>query len=518
MMESATRTRQPAHDDAYPLDLSRIKRVAWVVLGLQLVGLIVFSAIQYERFSLTKDFAVYAQALWLIAHGHLDPYSTLVGAPFWRSDAEFILWPLSLMYKVIPTPFILLPVQDIAVVLTELVTFLWIADLLETKRHSLSRRTSQMIAVGSLLVLVLNPWVYNTAAFDFHTHVLAALFIVIAGRDLWSGRLRRMWIWVALAVLCNALGALYVAGLGLTGLLASRRTRLAGLGLLVVGAAYFLVITTLGGDGAGGNGVATWFGYLVGPHHGKISIFDVIVGAIRHPGLVGHMFARRWSVIFDFLLPFGLIGAFSPWALGMALVVFVPNTLTASTNFLRFDVSFQSWAALPFVLFGSISILVSLLGREGAFRRLGAYTSAAWAVCVFVLAFLVMPAIPRYWISVGPRASAVLSDVEAQLPAHTEVVASSGVVGRFGERQYVYVLGLSPSGRVGFNTPVPIHRHAIVFIVAPNQGVEGWLHNVYDRAVPVLRYRLHARTVAAGDGIYVFEVVLPTSVHSLVVA
>lgn len=513
----ATRTPQPPLDATDGDDLLTVKRVAWLALGLQLVGLIVFSAIQYQRFSLTKDFAAYSQALWLIAHGHLDPYSTLIRAQFWRSDAEFIIWPLSLIYRIIPTPFILLLVQDVAVVLTELMTFLWVADLLQMN-HQLSRRAAKALAMGSFAVLLLNPWAYNTIAFDFHTHVLAALVIVIAGRDLWAGRVRRMWVWVALALLCNALGALYIVGLGLIGLLAGRRTRMAGLGLVVFGAIYFLVITTVGGDGAGGNGISAWYGYLVGPHHGKISIFDVVVGAIRHPNLIDHMFATRWSVILEFLLPCGLIGVFSPWAFGMALVVFVPSTLAVSTNFLRLDQSFQSWPALPFVLLGTISILVTLLGRREALLRLGAYTSAAWAACVVVLAIVVIPAIPKYWISVGPRAAAVLSDARAQLPSGAEVVASTGIVGRFAERQHVYVLGLAPSGTSGFDVPVPTNAHNVVFILAPSQGVEGWLHNVYDRAVPVLRFRLHAKQLAAGDGIYVFSLVVPTGVHSLVVA
>lgn len=56
---------------------TRLGHVAAGIFGLQLAGLFVFSAIEYQSFSLGRDFAVHAEAWLAIAHGHLNPWSTL---------------------------------------------------------------------------------------------------------------------------------------------------------------------------------------------------------------------------------------------------------------------------------------------------------------------------------------------------------------------------------------------------------------------------------------------------------
>ena len=46
---------------------------------LQLVGMFVFSTLQYDRFNLTSDFAAYSQAWTAIAHGHLNLDDQVLG-------------------------------------------------------------------------------------------------------------------------------------------------------------------------------------------------------------------------------------------------------------------------------------------------------------------------------------------------------------------------------------------------------------------------------------------------------
>src|ERR1700684_1368946 len=58
-----------------------VRLVGWTMLGLQLVAILVFSTVQYSRYSLTNDFADFSQAWWGIAHGHLDPFITGLGVP-----------------------------------------------------------------------------------------------------------------------------------------------------------------------------------------------------------------------------------------------------------------------------------------------------------------------------------------------------------------------------------------------------------------------------------------------------
>jgi uncharacterized membrane protein len=475
-------------------------------LGLQLVVMLAFSSLEYSRFALTKDFAAYTQAMWAISHGHLDPFSTVIGVSLWRNNAEFILWPLALFYRAYPHPILLLWVQDVVVVAAELVAFRWVLDLLRRQRGQIATSVARASALGLVLALVLDPWAYETIAFDFHSHVFAALFVVLAGRDLWAGRTRRLWLWVCLAVVSDAPGALCVAGLGVTGLIAGRRTRVQGAVLASVGAGWFLFVTTIGGDGVGGGGLGSWYGYLVESHHGKIGIFAVLYGALLHPQLMWHMVAARWVVIVGFLVAVGLVGVLSPWGFGVALFVFVPTVLSSNPNFARFESSFQFWPSLPFLLVGSMMVIMWLCAQGRVACRAATASAIVWAAATTTAAFAVLPTIPHDWIAVDSAAAAQLSRVQAETPPRAEVVASNGLVGRFAQRDYVYVLGYQSVDVIAGpgDMTVPVKASSVVFVISTSQGVGDQLA-LYERAVSFLRDDLRARVLVARAGIYAFE-------------
>ena len=60
----------PGQPPAPASPLGRIRRIGYAVLGLQLAGFLVWSAIMYSRFAQTADFSIYQQAWFLIAHGN----------------------------------------------------------------------------------------------------------------------------------------------------------------------------------------------------------------------------------------------------------------------------------------------------------------------------------------------------------------------------------------------------------------------------------------------------------------
>ena len=108
-------------------------RVSLCLLGVQLVGMLVFTTIQYQRFNLTNDFAGYAQAWTAIAHGHMSPFSSVLTVPFWRNDFELLMWPLALFYWVYPHAVTLLWLQVFAVVGGELVALAWARDAVKRR-------------------------------------------------------------------------------------------------------------------------------------------------------------------------------------------------------------------------------------------------------------------------------------------------------------------------------------------------------------------------------------------------
>ncbi len=494
---------RPSSPRPWP-SLRRARRVGWALIGLQLVIMVALSTVQYSRFALTTDFGAYAQAWWKIAHAQLDPWSTVFQAAFWKNDAELLMWPLALLFHLYPHPVLLLWVQDVVVAATEIVTLGWIVDVVSASGRDLTARRGTVIAIGAALSMAVNPWVFQTIGFDFHFETLSALFVVLVGRDLWAGRNRRLWWWAALCLASSVLGALYLFGIGLSGAVAGRRSRRTGLALAGLGLGTFVVLNALGAAGLGNRLIDSGYAYLAGGHHGHVDVLSIGVGALTHPGAVAHVVAQRWATLFQFLVVAGLVGVFSPWGGGMALVVFVPSLLDSNPAFLRTAQSFQSWPALPFVLVGSVMVVVRLSAwRGGRARRL-------WAVALVVVAIPLAVVLGRglpqagAWIAVSAPAAAQLSAAEARIPPGAEVIASQGVVGRFATRDDVYTFpflyhrpGTSP-------TTFPVQRTTVVFVLT-TQGTNEPSPAATAAAVRDVEHRLHGRVVVDRAGVTVLE-------------
>ncbi len=445
-------------------ELGRGRLIGWSLLGAQLVGMLAFSTVQYSRYALSKDFGAYAQAWWEIGHGHLDPFSTLWHTPFWQNNGDFLMWPLALVSSVVPSPIVLLWLQDAVVVLTCAVAFRWAAQLIAQRSPTWPRQARTVAVVVAALVFVANPWAWETIAFDVHFEPAAGLFALLAAYDLWRGRTRRLWWWVPLCLLSESLGGLYVIGVGISGVLAGRRTRRTGLVLVAAGCSWLLAMSSIGGTGLGGHGLASWYGYLLGGHPARANALDIVLGILGHPGAVVSHLASRWAILVTFLAVSGVVGAFMPWGAGMAAVVFLPSVLNADPAFFRILQSFQIWPAIPFVILGSISFALRYTNAGALARRLAAGFAVAWltVLAVFVLHYAV--AVPRYWLAVDARAASHLASIERHLPANAEVIASQGVIGRLSERPSIFAFDTA-------HQRFPIDARLVVFVIAPRQGV-----------------------------------------------
>ena len=197
-----------------------------VVLALWVIGLAAFSTALYHRNFLGEDFATYNQAWTLIGQGHLNPYDTVFGFPFVKSDFELIIWPLAIVHLVLPYSAVLLWIQDAAVAGSGLIAYLWALEYLE------HRKVNQWVVVGVaaavLLATVANPGTYSTLSFDVHLEPISTFFALLAARQFWRGRPRWGWVWVGVVLLCGSFAALMVVGLGVSALLARPDTRRSG--------------------------------------------------------------------------------------------------------------------------------------------------------------------------------------------------------------------------------------------------------------------------------------------------
>jgi predicted membrane protein DUF2079 len=474
-----------------------VRRIAVTLFGLQLAALIVFSTVQYRSFALSSDFGGHAQAWFAIAHGGLSPWSSVFRVPFWKNNAEFLFWPLALLYYVYPHSVDLLWAQDVAVVATELVVFAWLCELLEHHEFRSRRHLVPWVALACCLAMVADPWTYQTIAFDFHMEPFTALFTLLMARALWAGRRRQLWWWVPLTLLSAGLGGLAVCAVGVSGILAGRNSRRLGALLAVVGVGWVVALGVLGALAAGGQGLSAWYGYLTG-HPGSASILGILAGLAHHPLAALHVAASRWYLVLGFLSVVGLVGVVWPWALPMAVVTIVPSAVNANASFLLPHAAFQTWPALPLVFVGSVVLLVRLVDAGPRGRRAARAFGAAWIGALAALAVIAIPEVPSYWLAVDGPAAAQLQRVHDQLPARAEVIASQGIVGRFSDRGAVYAFS-------ALGERYPVTRRLVVFVFTPRQGVSPTPPRQTEEAMSLVSGRLGAATLLAKDGVYELE-------------
>jgi hypothetical protein len=460
----------------------RVRWIGYVLLGLQLVGYLVWSMIEYEHFSLTGDFAIYNQAWYLIAHGNLNPYSTVFGLPFWQNDAESSIYVLTPLYWLFHAGIVLQWAQDIGLGGAELVGFTWLCDL--ARRHCPERDAAWLAGLG-LLLLIANPWLWTTVSFDVHMEPLAVFFAVLLARDLSQGKLRA-WAWVVPLMACGAATTTYVLGIGLGGVLAGRSTRRMGAALAAAAIAYLLVIHFVDSSGAAA---------------GVITI--IRAEAAGHPfNLVKLLWDERINIIAN-LAPGGLVGIGAPLILPLALGVIVPGTLFGR---LFAEPFFQNVPLYVFLPIGTVAVLVWLLRRH---RRTALVLAGVAVMQAVGWAAIWGPQIPGQWLRISTSEAATLADLQARIPASAEVIASQGVVGRFSARTYVYRL-------FGVGVRIPLNADTW-FIITPTSGIETFTPATSMALIGELAGPLHAKLVTHANGVWAFHLTPPPGMTAIAI-
>jgi hypothetical protein len=499
----------PAAGTNRPLVHFRARRFGDALLALQLLGLLVLSTIEYQSFALGRDFAVHAQAWLAIAHGHLDPWSTLYGSPFWQGNAEFLTWPLALLYYVYPHSIDLLWVQDFAVVATEFVAFAWICELLERRRVSVGPQAASHIAMAALAAMVINPWCYQTIAYDVHAQVLTGLFALLALRTLWRGRSRPLVLWVPLTLLSAGLGGAATFAVGLSGVLAGKAYRKVGIALALVGLGWTVVLGQFGAIAGNGN-VVNWYAYLTGPTH-HVGPVQILLGVLHHPGAALRVMAGRADLIFLFLSTVGLVGVVWPWALPTTLVVIAPSALNSDAYFLQVRAAFQTWPALPVTLVGTIAVLLWLPTRWRRGMQVARVVVAGWAAALIPLAVAGIADVPGHWLAVDGPAAAQLQTIARTVPSDAELVASQGVIGRFLETTEVYDFWT-------LGQKVPVRRRDVIFLLTPEQGASPTPPWQTRLAIAFVANRLGAQPLVRRHGVFEFVWRAPAGTDHVIIS
>jgi hypothetical protein len=502
MSKTTATTSEHLTPQARPMALEarvrRVRSIGYAVLGLQLAGFLIWSTTLYDRFALTFDFSFYHQAWFLIAHGDLDPYSTIEGLRFWRADSEFAPWFLAPLYWVWPHDVLLVWLQDLGIVSAEAIAFGWLCELAQRYRPG---KDAAWLAGTGLALFVANPWIWWAASFDYHEESIAIPFAVLLARDLAHGR-RRAWAWVAPLLACGAPTATYVAGLGLGAVLASRRLRVPGALMVGVGVGYSLLIVLVHGDT--GVPIAHVYGYLAVGATGTATFAELVKGVAFHPfGVVQTLWAKR-ADLWASAAPAGLVGICFAAVLPLTAMVLATNTLWP--GFLFAQPTFQYLPVYVLVPVGTVAVLGWCARRH---RRAALLLGCFLVVQTLGWTVVWGPRTAGQWLRVPSSSAATLASIETRIPASAEVIASQGIMGRFSGRTDIQAL-FGPG-------QLPLNGSETWFVIAPLAGVETLSTASAMALVGELAGPLHATLVTQANGVWAFRWDPQPGVHSVTV-
>ncbi|HUC36667.1 MAG TPA: hypothetical protein VMR97_06045 [Acidimicrobiales bacterium] len=471
--------------------LALLRRVGCGLLGLQLVSLLVFSAVQFSRYSATSDYAYYSEAWYRFAHFQLP-------AGFLGNHGEVTFILLAPTYWLWPHGPILLWDQDIAVVAAEVVAFLWICDVVGSRRET-SRHMGWLLAGTGLVALLADPWIWWSLAFDFHYETVATLYAVLFARDLLSGR-RRAWLWGGMTLLSGDYATTYVVAIGICALVGSRH-RLSAAAATASGAVGLVVLHSLGAMRGSGN--LAPLTYLAGRQprgagHSVSGLVQLSFGLLLRPGhLLEVMWSKRLNAWAN-LAASGLLGILAPTILFVLLAVITENSLYPGIAFNQ--PLFQS---IPIYVFGPVGAVVFLAWVARRYRWLAAVLAVSVMAETIGWGAVWLPRTPGQWIRVPAAAAAEIDRFEKALPVGAEVVASQGIGGRFAAGHF-YVAIVGPGGSVR------LAGQPVWFVITPAIGVEtAPVASEYALVAELAADPLQARPVAIGHGVWSYEYTPP---------
>ena len=482
-------------------DLRVLRRFAYAGFAFLICWLVGFSALEHWRYALTQDFGAANQAWHQITHGDLNPQDTIDGVPhYWQVHLELYFWLLAPIGVLFRGGLTLLLLQDACGIIACVITWRWILQILYGERAVPHRLTLALLSLG---LLVLDPWVYWSYAFDFHSEPIAVAFLVAAGYAFYQQK-TRLGIGLSLGVLaCGDVATTYLAGLGLTLIIASRRYFSIGLALMAT-AVFWLEFSHRIGAGVMSAFNVTYgyliYGHFLGfdPSAAKLTVRDLLLGMILHPLNAVDALHDKMRDIYANLAPIGFIGIFSPWALGISLIVLAENQLAYS-----FTYSQPNFQGIVMYLFGTVGF-VWFIARFARFSGVGAVVVSSVALINTAAWFAVwMPQLEPRWIRTSVEAAQTARAIQRQIGPNDEVVASHGLVGRFADRASVYSLWAIRT--------IPRDADVVQFIVSPYEGINVESVNKSLAVLDALANVYHATLRLQRAGVWWFTVDLSQS-------
>ena len=219
-------------------------------------------------------------------------------------------------------------------------------------------RYRSTVALSALVFLMVNPWWYLAASFDVHFETLGLPFAVWSAYALWRGRIRTAFVVGIVAMLFGDVVTWWCCASASPGAVAD------GYDAVRLEPAMILAGRPQPGSDdrrAGGNkgdGIVANYGYLVGA--GPTSSVRTSSGGSSCTRCTWRVIVERRAAMGRVLASAGLVGVLSPWGFAVAVGTLGPAALNGNLIFLSPTIAFQTLAVIPFVLVGSVLVLVRL--------------------------------------------------------------------------------------------------------------------------------------------------------------
>lgn len=200
--------------------------------AISAIGLFLCSSIKHGLLaSGAYDLGYFDQATYLISQGQ-EPIVSFWGYHFLGGHADWILYPIALLYKLLPTVQWLFAIQALALASGHLGAW-----MLATQA-----RLKGLEAWSIVFAYGLYPLVFNLNLFDFHPEVIALPLLMVA---VWAARADRLWIYAGVLILilaCRDALSVTVAAMGVWLWFFEKRRRAGALALLW-GLSWFAIAT-----------------------------------------------------------------------------------------------------------------------------------------------------------------------------------------------------------------------------------------------------------------------------------
>lgn len=352
----------------------------WLAIAAYSAGFGALSILRHRAFNSGRfDLGNMVQAVWATAHGHPLRVTDLDGRQVSRLGSHFdpILVAFAPLWRVWPSPSLLLTVQAVVLALGALPVF-WLA------REALA---SERAALALALAYLLYPPIQWLALDDFHAVALAPTLLLFALWFLLEDRLIGFCAFALAAVTTREEVGLAVAGLGLYQAVGRHRWR-SGAAIAVLGSAATALTLALVIPHFNAGGSSDFYRRYsdVGGSPG-----GVIRTAFTDPGrLLSVAFDRRGlEYLAELLLPLAGLWLFAPLLLLAAAPQLALNLLSRTST--QTSIHFHYTAAvIPGV------VAASVLGAARLARHGRAGTVGALAVAVALLANYRLGAVPLW--------------------------------------------------------------------------------------------------------------------------